>query len=239
MMPRVAIDCRAATARMSGVGRYVVNLVGGLAAAGPFRLLALTGADPHPALAELAGVEIVATGWTAGLADPRRRLAWEQGDLARILDRLRPDLFHATWNHGIPWRCPCPAVLTLHDLLPLQDAGQAMPSPGEKFFNNNASCPGSCQGSLSCGDSGLRCMCSLNPFAASEINGLDNDGQSQLCHGSRNFCHVSAANSSRAGQPSLAGKLSPAILVMNYAAGLRRVMTGQLQFRCDEGTGDR
>ena len=124
MMPRVAIDCRAATARMSGVGRYVVNLVGGLAAAGPFRLLALTGADPHPALAELAGVEIVATGWTAGLADPRRRLAWEQGDLARILDRLRPDLFHATWNHGIPWRCPCPAVLTLHDLLPLQVPGQ-------------------------------------------------------------------------------------------------------------------
>jgi glycosyltransferase involved in cell wall biosynthesis len=124
MTMRVAVDCRAATARMSGVGRYVVNLLRGLAEAGGFELLALVGEDAHPELGALPGVDLVATGWTARRADPRARLVWEQRDLARLLATLKPDLFHATWNHGIPWTCPCPAILTLHDLLPLQMAGQ-------------------------------------------------------------------------------------------------------------------
>jgi glycosyltransferase involved in cell wall biosynthesis len=126
MRPRVAIDCRAATARMSGVGRYVVNLVEGLAASGEVGVLALAGQDLHPALAAMSGVEVVETGWTPAAAGHRARLAWEQRDLSRILARCRPDLVHATWNHGIPWRgaWPAPAVLTLHDLLPLDLAGQ-------------------------------------------------------------------------------------------------------------------
>ncbi len=126
MRPRVAIDCRAATARMSGVGRYVVNLVEGLAASGEVGVLALAGQDLHPALATMSGVEVVETGWTPAAAGHRARLAWEQRDLSRILARCRPDLVHATWNHGIPWRgaWPAPAVLTLHDLLPLDLAGQ-------------------------------------------------------------------------------------------------------------------
>lgn len=124
MKPRVAIDCRAATARMSGVGRYVLNLVAGLARSGEFDLLALVADDMHPDLAGLGGVDLVASGWSADLARPTARLAWEQGPWRRLLMRLRPDLFHATWNYGIPWRCPCPAVLTLHDLLPLELPGQ-------------------------------------------------------------------------------------------------------------------
>ncbi len=124
MRPRVAVDCRAATARMSGVGRYVVNLVEGLAASGEIGVLALAGVDLHPALASMPGVEVVETGWTPAAAGHRARLAWEQRDLSRILARCRPDLFHATWNHGIPWRGAWPTVLTLHDLLPLDLPGQ-------------------------------------------------------------------------------------------------------------------
>lgn len=119
MRPRIAIDCRAATTRMSGVGRYVVNLVEGLVASGEVELRALAGRDLHPALASMPGLSVVETGWTAAAAGHRARLVWEQRDLTRVLHRCRPDLVHATWNHGIPWRAPCPSVLTLHDLLPL------------------------------------------------------------------------------------------------------------------------
>jgi alpha-1,3-rhamnosyl/mannosyltransferase len=122
--PRIAIDCRAATARMSGVGRYVVNLVEGLAASGEVDLCALAGRDLHPALASMPGLAVVETGWTAAMGGHRARLVWEQRDLAQILDRCRPDLVHATWNHGIPWRGGWPSVLTLHDLLPLDLPGQ-------------------------------------------------------------------------------------------------------------------
>lgn len=121
--PLVALDCRAATARMSGVGRYVINLARGLGAGGAVRLALLVGADPHPALAALDGASIVETGWTAAHARQDLRFAWEQRHLRAILARLRPDLFHATWNLGIPLASACPAVLTLHDLLPLSTPG--------------------------------------------------------------------------------------------------------------------
>jgi len=39
------------------------------------------------------------------------RMAWT---LPRLLRRLRPDLAH--FQHAIPLRCPCPAVVTIHDL---------------------------------------------------------------------------------------------------------------------------
>jgi glycosyltransferase involved in cell wall biosynthesis len=39
------------------------------------------------------------------------RMAWT---LPRLMRRLRPDLGH--FQHAIPLRCPCPAVVTVHDL---------------------------------------------------------------------------------------------------------------------------
>jgi|LauGreDrversion4_2_1035121.scaffolds.fasta_scaffold276822_2 glycosyltransferase involved in cell wall biosynthesis len=121
--PLVALDCRAATARTGGVGRYVVNLARELRARDELRLALLVGADPHPALASMKGVEVVETGWTAAHARQDLRFAWEQRVLRRILARLRPGLFHATWNLGIPVASRVPAVLTLHDLLPLSTPG--------------------------------------------------------------------------------------------------------------------
>jgi len=121
--PLVALDCRAATARTGGVGRYVVNLARELRARDEVKLALLVGADPHPALAAMAGVEVVETGWTTAHARQDLRFAWEQRALRRILARLRPDLLHATWNLGIPMASRVPAVLTLHDLLPLSTPG--------------------------------------------------------------------------------------------------------------------
>jgi len=49
-----------------------------------------------------------------------RRIRWELQVLPNLLRALDPppDLFHATWNHGVPRSLPMPSVLTLHDLIP-------------------------------------------------------------------------------------------------------------------------
>ena len=38
-------------------------------------------------------------------------MAWS---VPRLLRRLRPALAH--FQHALPLRCPCPAVVTIHDL---------------------------------------------------------------------------------------------------------------------------
>lgn len=49
-----------------------------------------------------------------------QRIRWEGRVLPRLLASLdpRPDLFHATWNHGVPAGLPMPSILSLHDLIP-------------------------------------------------------------------------------------------------------------------------
>lgn len=51
---------------------------------------------------------------------PWGRLRWEYRTLPRLLARVEPapDLYHATWNHGVPGGLAYPSVLTLHDLIP-------------------------------------------------------------------------------------------------------------------------
>jgi glycosyltransferase involved in cell wall biosynthesis len=46
------------------------------------------------------------------------RMAWS---LPRLLTRVRPDLAH--FQHSLPLRCPCPAVVTVHDLSFERDPG--------------------------------------------------------------------------------------------------------------------
>jgi glycosyltransferase involved in cell wall biosynthesis len=48
-----------------------------------------------------------------------QRFKWEQTRLPALLRGLGANLYHATWNYGIPWNCPCPSLVTVHDLLPL------------------------------------------------------------------------------------------------------------------------
>lgn len=116
----LALDCRAATARMSGVGRYIVNLAQGLSLHADVELVLLKGDDFHPVLASLAGVRVVDLGWRQEHKSYPARLRFEQVELRRALRSVRPDVFHATWNFGIPLFSSCPTVLTLHDLLPLE-----------------------------------------------------------------------------------------------------------------------
>src|SRR6266700_1245419 len=45
---------------------------------------------------------------------------WEQIQLPLILYKLKPDIYHAVGNYGIPLLCTIPSVVTVHDTIPLQ-----------------------------------------------------------------------------------------------------------------------
>ena len=102
--PLVVIDADVLGRQRTGDETYVENLLRFLPAiADEFHLAAIT---RHPELVP-ADVEPihVATG------SQELRMAWS---VPRVLRRLRPALAH--FQHAMPLRCPCPAVVTIHDL---------------------------------------------------------------------------------------------------------------------------
>ena len=110
---RVAIDVRPlALPEVTGVGLVVTTLVEELLAMG-VRFVGVTD-RPVPAGRLPKTVPVVATGTAGG------RIRWERGALPRALRSLdpAPDLFHATWNHGVPPGLPFPSILTVHDVIP-------------------------------------------------------------------------------------------------------------------------
>ena len=122
--PVVAIDCRAATRTISGVGRYIINLVENLSSLERFHLALIGTNDLHPRLASLDGVTIVPAGPDGSKTGYVDRFRFEQRTLSGLLEASGASLFHATWNYGVPWRSPCPAVATVHDLLPVHSAAE-------------------------------------------------------------------------------------------------------------------
>src|SRR5262245_14185860 len=110
---RVAIDVRPLALReVTGVGLVVATLVEELRARG-VRFIGITD-RAMPAGRLPVEVPVVTTPAAGG------RIRWEAGALPRALRAIdpAPDLFHATWNHGVPPRLPFPSVLTVHDVIP-------------------------------------------------------------------------------------------------------------------------
>ncbi|MEX0673545.1 MAG: glycosyltransferase family 1 protein [Gaiellaceae bacterium] len=115
MKPLVVIDADVLGRARTGDETYVENLLRALPAAAPdLRLAAVT---RHPELVP-AGIEPVEL--PAGSQE--LRMAWS---LPRLLRRLRPALAH--FQHALPLRCPCPAVVTVHDLSFERDATAMSP----------------------------------------------------------------------------------------------------------------
>jgi glycosyltransferase involved in cell wall biosynthesis len=102
--PLVVLDADVLGRERTGEETYLANLLPELPGLAPdLRFAAVT---RHPQLIP-EGVE--------PLALPARsqelRMAWS---LPRLLGRLKPALAH--FQHAVPLRCPCPAVVTVHDL---------------------------------------------------------------------------------------------------------------------------
>jgi glycosyltransferase involved in cell wall biosynthesis len=102
----VAFDADVLGRQRTGDETYALNLLrelGGLVQETGIRLLAIT---RRPELVP-AGVEAVEL--TIGRQE--LRMAWS---LPRLLRRVGAELVHT--QHAVPLRCPCPAVVTVHDL---------------------------------------------------------------------------------------------------------------------------
>lgn len=102
--PLVVIDADVLGRRRTGDETYVENLLRELpGVAEDLRLAAVT---RRPELVP-EGVEPV----ELRARTQELRMAWT---LPRLLRRLRPALAH--FQHALPLRCPCPAVVTVHDV---------------------------------------------------------------------------------------------------------------------------
>ncbi len=104
--PLVVVDADALGRNRTGDETYVLNLLRELrelAGAAGLRIAAVT---RFPGLVP-TGVEAIAL--PARLQE--LRMAW---GLPRLLQRLGASLVHT--QHAVPLRCPCPAVVTIHDL---------------------------------------------------------------------------------------------------------------------------
>ena len=118
---RVIIDARMLIGRFSGISRFVTRLAEELAEKGELDVVALCGSEAYEPWAARRNVEVVTSSFGRVHRTADRRLTWEQLHLPRLLRRAKVDLFHATWNTGLPHFCPVPGVLTIHDLIPWGD----------------------------------------------------------------------------------------------------------------------
>jgi glycosyltransferase involved in cell wall biosynthesis len=109
--PLVVLDADVLGRQRTGDETYVENLLRHLPAlgGGEFRFAAVT---RRPELVP-EGVEPV----RLSTSSQELRMAWS---LPRLLRRSRPVLAH--FQHALPLRCPCPAVVTIHDLSFERDA---------------------------------------------------------------------------------------------------------------------
>jgi len=126
---RVAIDLRPlARGPATGIGLLLTQILEELGPRG-VRFLGVTD-RPLPPIPSVTTIEVRASGAGGGT------VRWERNELPRLLRAIdpRPDLFHATWNHGVPPGLPFPSVLSLHDLIPWV-APRYVPWPRPAFLH--------------------------------------------------------------------------------------------------------
>ncbi len=115
---RVMIDARMLIGRFSGVARFVTRLTDHLARTHGVQVVALCGAEAYEPWLDRDDIEVVPSGFAKRDRTAGRRLRWEGMQLRRLIKAANVDVFHATWNTGVPALSPVPVVLTIHDLIP-------------------------------------------------------------------------------------------------------------------------
>jgi len=114
---RVLIDARMLLGRFSGVARFVTALVEELVKFDGLRVVALCGDEPYAPWKGRSQIQMLVTDFTRSHRAAARRLIWEEARLPYWIRKADADVWHATWNSGIPARCRVPGVLTIHDLI--------------------------------------------------------------------------------------------------------------------------
>jgi len=107
---KIGIDGRYAEGRLTGIGKYIRQLVFGLSSRG-IEVVLFYSKKP---VDEITGNNIYSV-----ILYSKNRYLFEQILLPKALKREKIKLYHAAGNIGVPLFCPCPSVLTVHDIIPL------------------------------------------------------------------------------------------------------------------------
>ncbi len=108
---RIALDATPLIEPTGGVARYTWELAPALANEGDEVWLVSDQPVQAPDVGDLSGVQ-----WGRPPGNFLERRWWSVG-LSRELRRLQAEVFHGT-DFAIPYRSPCAAVMTIHDLSP-------------------------------------------------------------------------------------------------------------------------
>ncbi len=134
---RVLIDARMLIGRFSGVARVVTKLAEELAKQREVKVIALLGNRPYaPWTAH--DIEVIQSSFAAEDRTPYRRWRWEQGNLPGLIRQAKADVYHATWNSGIPRNADVPCVLTIHDLIPWEEPKTHFAGMAEAWWYRHA-----------------------------------------------------------------------------------------------------
>lgn len=107
-MPPLHVAIAVLSGTTGGPATYGRRLVAALSGIADLRLSVLTDAPEH---FRMPAVDVVHLPTRGGVD----RLRWQHLAVPRALRQLAPDVYHDTKN-AMPRRCPCPAVVTVHDL---------------------------------------------------------------------------------------------------------------------------
>jgi len=126
---RVAIDLRPlARGPSTGIGLILTQILEELTPRG-FQFIGVSD-RAIDAVPVSESIEVRAAKTSGG------RIRWEHRELPEMLHAIdpAPDLYHATWNHGVPSDLPYPSLLSLHDLIPWA-APRFVPWPKPAFLH--------------------------------------------------------------------------------------------------------
>jgi glycosyltransferase involved in cell wall biosynthesis len=117
---KIAIDCRSLQSPSSGggIGRYTSNLYNAIADSCDVHLLFKGNKNIPNSVLQDDRVTV----HTIGLNLPKTYFLWENISLPIILNKLKPDIYHAPANDGVPLFKPrqTKIVVTIHDIIPVQ-----------------------------------------------------------------------------------------------------------------------
>src|SRR5437868_5799321 len=114
---RIALDVRTIQDHFPGIARYTYNLALALAheAPGSSWLLLVDGAQRNT-LYDLGSLRLQPNIELVDCRAPNFSLA-EQWRLPALMRRRKTDIYHSPY-YIMPYRVPCPTVVTIHDLIP-------------------------------------------------------------------------------------------------------------------------
>jgi len=107
---KIGFDGRYAEEDLVGVGKYIINLVSQISK--KEKCIVFYSKEPK---FKIKGKNIKSI-----VLSTKNRYIFEQIALPLALINNKVDLYHAVGNMGIPLICPVPAIVTVHDIIPLE-----------------------------------------------------------------------------------------------------------------------